>query len=94
VPDDEVPHVRLIDRWRNPADWRAAEVNLLETVVARIDLELEALVELERLLGDEEDVAHAARELAARLRSARNSRIDRFAELHAAIREIELEVRV
>lgn len=67
--------------------WRAAKIADHDAEAARIEAQLADLADLEAMLGDEEDVAHNARVLAASLRTVRNDRQRRAAILAAAIAE-------
>jgi hypothetical protein len=78
---------------RSAMDWREVEAEMQDTVVAVIDNALATLDDLEALLGDEEDVGHEARTLAASLRTCRNERTRRAEMLRLVLHELEVEAR-
>lgn len=84
-------NVRVVSR--RPPSWRAAQVAGLDAEAARINAALDDLADLEAMLGEDEDVGHNARVLAASLRTCRNDRQRRAALLAAAIAEEANEAR-
>lgn len=68
-------------------DWRHAEAAWQEAVVATVNDALAMLTELETQLGEEDDVAHGCRSLAASLRAVRNTRNARAAMLRAELHD-------